>query len=121
MRLALCLVLTATLLPALAEAAPAKVYYRFGADKRLAEAEEPLRMALDGPDFQVEKAASPEVLVIGMDGPPEHLNQKKRFQFTIVFSRNGDRIGESAEECTVGKLGDCVKQIASDVKSAAGM
>ena len=41
--------------------------------------------------------------------------------FTVVFSRNGDQLGQSVETCNENKLTDCTDQLASDVKSAAGM
>lgn len=52
----------------------------------------------------------------------EHLKVSgTNWTFSVAFSRDGGQLGQSVETCNENKLSDCTDQLASDVKSAAGM
>ena len=66
---------------------------------------------------------TPDALVITIpDGiDREGHNEATTFTFTVVFTRNGDKLGESQENCPANKLADCADQLAADAQSAAGV
>jgi len=43
----------------------------------------------------------------------------KQFQFTVVFLRDGTKLGEAFETCPTKKLTDCTDQLILDAKTAA--
>lgn len=51
---------------------------------------------------------------------PDGVSKKKEeYIFTVVFSRDGAKLGEAVESCPVKKLSDCTDQLILDVKTAA--
>jgi hypothetical protein len=76
-----------------------------------------VRGALSQKPFQSVSGSGADVLTLtapdGVDG--EH----EQFMFTVVFSRDGDKLGEAVESCPRKKLPDCTDQLVIDVKTAA--
>ena len=80
--------------------------------------------ALTQPPFLLQTKNTPGALVVEIPDKitTEHLKVSGTiWTFSVAFSRNGDRLGQSVESCNEYKLSDCTDQLASDVKSAAGM
>ena len=76
-----------------------------------------VRAALAKANFEAAPGPGPDVLTLtAPDGA-----QKKRdeYMFTVVFSRDGAKLGEAVEYCAVTKLADCTDQLILDIKSAA--
>ena len=74
------------------------------------------------PSFNLMKVVTPDALVItipGGFGRNGH-EESAHYDFTAVFSRKGDKIGESLEGCSSTKLADCADQLGADAQSAAG-
>lgn len=83
-----------------------------------------IAVALTQPPFvQLTKYTSGALVVAIPDGiTADHLKVSgTTWTFNVAFSRNGDQLGQSVETCNENKLSDCTDQLASDVKSAAGM
>ena len=83
-----------------------------------------IRQALSGtPGFNLMAKITPDALVItipgglGLSGHEEAAS----YDFTAMFFRNGDKIGESLEGCKARALDDCANQLAADAQSAAGV
>jgi hypothetical protein len=87
----------------------------FGAsDNPLADA---VRAAFSNALFQSAPGPGPDVLTLSM--PDQIKKAKEEYIFTVVFSRDGDKLGEAVESCPVKKLSECTEQLVLDVKTAA--
>ena len=73
------------------------------------------------PGFNLMKNVTPDALVITLPGGFGRSGHEEatHYDFTAVFTRNGDKIGESLEGCSSTKLEECADQIAADAQSAA--
>jgi hypothetical protein len=99
---------------------PLSVLFEPIEDQRLNNA---ITIALTKPPFVLETRYTRSTLVVAI---PDRI--VKDFQqsgtiltFTATFHRDGDSLGQSVESCREDKLSDCVDQLVSDTKSAAGM
>jgi hypothetical protein len=74
------------------------------------------------PGFNLMKVVTPDALVITISGGFGRSGHQEatRYDFAAVFSRNGNKIGESLEGCSSTNLAECADQIAADAQSVAG-
>lgn len=107
--------------PALAQDQPISVYFEPSRDQVLNDA---ITTALTQPPFVLHTQRMPGALIVTI---PDRITTDHgkvsgiTWTFTVDFSRDGDSLGQSVESCNEHKLADCADQLASDVKSAAGM
>jgi hypothetical protein len=97
------------------------VFFEPCKDQQLNDA---ITAALTQPPFVLQPRNIPGALVVAIPDriTVDHLKVSGiTWTFTVVFSRNGDQLGQSVETCNEHRLSDCTDQLASDVKSAAGM
>jgi hypothetical protein len=83
-------------------------------DNTLADA---VQAAFSQKQFQLASGPGPDVLTLS--APDGVKKDKEDFLFTVVFSRDGDKLGEAVESCPMKKLADCTDQLVLDVKTAA--
>lgn len=76
-----------------------------------------VQAAFSQKQFQLAAGPGPDVLTLS--APDGVKKDKEDFLFTVVFSRDGDRLGEAVESCPIKKLTDCTDQLVLDVKTAA--
>lgn len=87
----------------------------------------PINAAIDAalatPDFVRRQTPDSGTMVLTTPDGWRYTEPRKKdhVQFRLVFARDGDKIGESEEICTVHAPYDCVEQIAADIKSAAAI
>ena len=79
--------------------------------------------ALTKPPFLLLTRITAEALVVTI---PDRISIDRKsggatWSYTVQFRRNGDSLGQSVESCDEKDLTECTDQLASDVKSAAGM
>lgn len=76
-----------------------------------------VQAALSQAPFQSAPGPGADVLTLAM--PDGVKKQKEDYIFTVVFLRDGAKLGEAVESCPVKKLSDCTDQLVLDVKTAA--
>ncbi len=109
-------------LPAAAQEAPTKVFYAFEKDWNYRPMDKALQEAVSSPDLALQTAIRPDVVVLTtQDFEWTNHSERKTFSFTLVFTRDGDKLGESQESCITAKLADCSAQITGDIKTAAAI
>jgi hypothetical protein len=124
MRLVLpALFLVALVLPGMAAAQDRTilVFFQPSREQRLNDA---IAGALSQPPFLFSPKVMPKALVLSIpDGIDVSHGEVSgtHWSFNAVFSRDGSTLGVSQEDCNERKLSDCINQLVSDVKSAAGM
>jgi hypothetical protein len=109
--------------PTLAQQAPIPVSYAHEKTFRPLPMDEAIDAALAMPGFAAQEKPGPATIVITAPDGWRYTERRNRdqIQFRLVFSKGGDKIGESEEVCSVEPPFDCARQIASDVKSAAAI
>lgn len=81
-----------------------------------------IRTALARPEFVVVTKPAPDALVVTVpDKPHWTTGDNPVFDFEMAFTRDGDPVGQAAENCDPGQLDACSLQIAADIQSAARM
>src|ERR1700761_261594 len=65
------------------------------------------------------EAAPPGRDVLTLSAPDGAQKKNDEFMFTVVFSRDGDKLGEAVEYCAITKLADCTDQLILDTRTAA--
>lgn len=106
---------------AIAQEQPVPIFFEPCKDQQLNDA---ITAALTQQPFVLQTRNIPGALVVAIPDriTVDHLKVSGvTWTFTAVFSRNGDQLGQSVETCNEHRLSDCTDQLASDVKSAAGM
>jgi hypothetical protein len=106
---------------AMAQQQPVSVFFEPCNDQQLNDA---IAAALTQPPFVLQTRNMSGALVVAIPDriTVDHLKVSGiTWTFTVVFSRNGDQLGQSVETCNEHRLSDCTDQLASDAKSAAGM
>jgi hypothetical protein len=75
------------------------------------------------PSFNLMAKATPDTLVITVPGSFGRAGHEDtiKYSYTVVFLRNGDKLGESQESCVAGKVQECADQLAADAQSAAAI
>jgi hypothetical protein len=79
---------------------------------------------LSQPPFLFSPKLTPKALVLSIPDKVEVTHghaSGTSWGFNVVFLRNGDTLGQSREDCTENKLSECIDQLMSDVKTAAGV
>ena len=76
-----------------------------------------VQAALQQAPFQSAAGPGPDVLTLSM--PDEVKKEREEYVFTVVFSRDGAKLGEAVESCSIKKLTDCTDQLVLDTKTAA--
>jgi len=106
-----------------AQDAPIAVTYRHEKSFRPVAMDAAIDAALAMPGFAPQQTPGPNTLVLTTPDGWSYTEPRKKdhVQFRLVFTRNGDKIGESEEVCTAHQPYDCTQQIASDIKSAAAI
>ncbi|MBN9590455.1 MAG: hypothetical protein BGN85_02395 [Alphaproteobacteria bacterium 64-11] len=109
--------------PAAAQDAPIPVNYTHEKTFRPVPMDAAIDAALATPGFAPQAKPGPGVIVVTAPDGWDWINHSKKdhIQFRLVFTRNGDKIGESEEQCTSDPPYDCAQQIASDIQSAAAI
>jgi len=77
-----------------------------------------VQAALQQAPFQSAPGPGPDVLTLSM--PDDVKKDRDEYVFTVVFSRDGAKLGEAVESCSIRKLSDCTDQLILDTKTAAG-
>ncbi len=106
---------------ACAQDKPISVYFVPCQNQQLNNA---ISAALSGPGFVQLVSPAPGALLVSIPDRIEIDHGRvsgTSWSFTVLFSRDGSSIGESAESCNEHKLSDCTDQLISDIKSAAAM
>src|SRR5579872_5498296 len=67
--------------------------------------------------FQSAPGPGPDVLTLSL--ADEVKKEKEEYVFTVVFSKDGAKLGEAVESCPIKKLTDCTDQLVLDAKTAA--
>lgn len=78
---------------------------------------EAVKAALSQAQFQ--SAHGPAADVLTLAAPDGVKKSNDEFSFTVVFSRDGAKLGEAVEYCPIKKLSDCTDQLILDTKTAA--
>jgi hypothetical protein len=109
--------------PAWAQDAPIAVTYRHEKTFRPLAMDAAIDAALAMPGFARQETPGPDTMVLTTPGGWQYTDHRNKdhVRFTLVFTRGGDKIGESEEVCTARQPYDCTRQIASDIKSAAAI
>ena len=68
---------------------------------------------------QFQSASGPGADVLTLSAPDGAKNDRDDYIFTVVFSRDGDKLGEAVESCPVKKLAECTDQLLLDTNTAA--
>ena len=68
---------------------------------------------------QFQSAPGPGADILTLAAPDGVSKDKEDYIFTVVFSRDGTKIGEAVESCPIKKLTDCTDQLVLDIKTAA--
>ncbi|HXS05874.1 MAG TPA: hypothetical protein VN723_03725 [Rhizomicrobium sp.] len=76
-----------------------------------------IQAAFSKAQFQSAPGPGPDVLTLS--APDGVKKDRDDFLFTVVFSRDGGRLGEAVESCPMKKLSDCTDQLILDTKTAA--
>lgn len=99
---------------------PLKVCFQSRGDWATRILETEIRKSLSAAPFKLSDSIDPDTLVVSIPDGISYKNTESEttFQFTAVFTKNGDKIGESDESCSSRKLSDCTDQLASDTISA---
>ena len=63
--------------------------------------------------------AGPGPDVLTLSAPDGVKGDSQQYMFTVVFSRDGTKLGEAVKSCALDKLTDCTDQMVLDIKSAA--
>ncbi|MDB5733830.1 MAG: hypothetical protein JWN16_467 [Alphaproteobacteria bacterium] len=108
-------------LAAQAQDAPLKFSYRFGTPgTNHWRVDGVLHAVADQAGVILEPRIGPDMLVIAISGEIEQDKGEhpKGFRFMLGFTRDGDRLGESWEDCNSDMLADCVRQVTDDIRSA---
>ena len=112
---------TPALAPAFGQDQPISVYFEPSREQLLNNA---ITAALTRPPFVLHTERRPGALIVAIPDRITTDNGKisgTTWTFTVAFSRDGDQLGQSVESCNEHKLSECADQLASDVKSAAGI
>jgi hypothetical protein len=99
---------------------PISVYFEPCDTQQLNDA---ITAALTQAPFLLQTRNMPGALVVTIPDriDADHKTSGTVWTFTVAFRRNGDSLGQSVEICEEKKLNECTDQLASDVKSAAGL
>jgi hypothetical protein len=65
------------------------------------------------------EAAPPSSDVLTLSAPDGAQKKNDEYMFTVVFSRDGNKLGEAVEYCAITKLADCTDQLIQDTRTAA--
>ena len=76
-----------------------------------------VRAALSQAPFTPVSNSNPEALTL--TAPDGVSRRKDEYLFTVVFSRDGEKLGEAVESCPIKDLTDCTNQLVLDTKTAA--
>lgn len=76
-----------------------------------------VRAALSQAPFQIVPRPSADALTLA--APDGVKKDKDQYNFTVVFSQDGAKLGEALEYCPMTKLADCTDQLILDTKSAS--
>ena len=76
-----------------------------------------VKAAFSNAPFQSAPGPGPDILTLSL--PDRVKKDKEDYIFTVVFSRDGDKLGEAVESCPMKKLTECTDQLVLDAKSAA--
>jgi hypothetical protein len=106
-------------LAAQAQDAPVKFFYGFGGANHW-RADGVLHAVLAQEGLVLEPRIGEGTLVVAVSGEIEEDkgDKPKGFRFMLGFTRGGDRLGESWEDCNSDKLADCVRQVTDDIRNA---
>lgn len=66
-----------------------------------------------------QSAPGPGADVLTLSAPDGVKKSRDDYEFTVVFSRDGSKLGEALEYCPIKKLTDCTDQLVLDTKTAA--
>jgi hypothetical protein len=83
-------------------------------DSHLSDA---VRAAFSQAPFQIVPNPSADALTLA--APDGIKKDKDQYNFTVVFSQDGAKLGEALEYCPMNKLADCTDQLILDTKSAS--
>jgi hypothetical protein len=123
MKSSIVVLATLAVVPAWAQDAPVAVTYHYEKTFAPVPMNEAIVAAIAMPGFAPQETPGPATIVITAPDGWRYTSHRKKdhIQFRLVFSRGGDKIGESEEICTVQPPFDCLQQIASDIQSAAAI
>ena len=107
-------------IPALAQDRTIRVFFEPCDTQQLNNA---IVAALTKPPFLLLTKSTPDALVVTI---PDRIGVERQqkgatWTYTVQFRRNGDSLGQSVESCSNNMPSDCTDQLASDIKSAAGI
>jgi len=116
--------LACALWPAIAQAQEQTtlVYFEPLKGAEFARLNKAVQAALSEPPLQLAEKPGPHVLLVSVPGRVEVSHKQvsgTSYSFAVAFSREGDALGESQQDCNADKLWDCTDQMVLDVKSAA--
>ena len=80
--------------------------------------------ALSQPPLQLAEKPGLRVVVVSIPDKVEVSHKEvsgTSYSFVVAFSRDGDTLGHSQQDCNANKLSDCTDQIVLDTKSAAAL
>jgi len=115
--------LAAATFPAAAQDAPLKVLYQPAHGRNAYLVDKAVEIVLQRPAFLKAAKADPQTLVVSVPEMEYRVSNDDNvpFDFTLHFVRDGDLVGEAAENCTSRKLDDCADLVASDFTAAAAI
>ena len=116
--------LVCALWPSLAQAQEQSiaVYFEPLKGAEFARLNKAVQTALSEPPLQLAEKPGPHVLLVSVPDRVEVSHKQisgTSYSFVVAFSRDGDALGESQQDCNADKLSDCTDQMVLDVKSAA--
>ncbi|HET7083214.1 MAG TPA: hypothetical protein VFI23_00475 [Rhizomicrobium sp.] len=82
-----------------------------------------IQTAFSQPPLQLAAKPFPGVVVVTVDGKVDVAHwpvSGTTFGFSVAFTRDGTKLGESAQSCNANMLTDCTDQMVQDVKSVSG-
>ncbi len=108
--------------PALAQEPVINVYFAPLEDSELVQLNKAIRDALSQPPLQLAAKPFAGAVVVTVDGKVAVTHKKVTgayYDFSVIFTRDGSSLGQSAQSCSDRKLSDCTDQLVQDIKSVA--
>ncbi len=122
----IAVILACTLWPAIVQAQdrdqPVSVYFEPLKGEEFTRLNKAIAEALSRPPLRL--ATKPDARTLNVTVPDKVEVDHKRisgtyYSFMVSFSRNGDSLGRSQQNCGENTLSDCTDQLVLDVESAA--
>jgi hypothetical protein len=76
-----------------------------------------VKVAISQAPFQIVSQPSADALTL--TAPDKVKKENEQYMFTVIFSRDGVRLGSAVEYCPIKTLSECTNQLILDTETAA--